>query len=128
MSMTIIVLLVVALYTLQIFLQVFSRFGLDMRASMGNRDNSKNISVIAGRIERAKNNMLETLPVFIALALLTIIKDENSNMAMIGALVFLIARIIYVPAYISGIPVIRSLIWMAGIGGLMIMAIPLVKF
>lgn len=128
MSMTIIVLLVVALYTLQIFLQVFSRFGLDMRASMGNRDNSKNISVIAGRIERAKNNMLETLPVFIALALLTIIKDENSNMAMKGALVFLIARIIYVPAYISGIPVIRSLIWMVGIGGLMIMAIPLVKF
>ena len=65
MSLTTIILLVLALYMVQIFLQETSRFGFDLWAIMGNRDHLPEMSIIAGRLERAKNNMLEALPFFL---------------------------------------------------------------
>jgi uncharacterized MAPEG superfamily protein len=43
-----------------------------------------------------------------------------------AALAFLIARILYVPAYVSGIPMLRSIVWLAGVASLVLMALPLI--
>jgi uncharacterized MAPEG superfamily protein len=43
-----------------------------------------------------------------------------------GAWVFLIARVLYVPIYMSGVSVVRTLTWAAGLAGLLMMAGPLV--
>ena len=125
MSLTTIILLVLALYMVQIFLQETSRFGFDLKGIVGNRDDPPELSVISGRLDRAKNNMQESLPIFLALALLALIKGIDGEVSR-AALLFLIARFLYVPAYVSGIPLLRSLIWLTGVAALFMMALPLI--
>ncbi|MCB1625648.1 MAG: MAPEG family protein [Pseudomonadales bacterium] len=126
MTLTTIILLVLALYVAQIFLQETSRFGFDLRGIVGNRDTQPEASVVAGRLDRAKNNMLESLPIFLALALLALVKGGDTSEAAHAALLFLVARIVYVPAYVSGIFMLRSLVWLVAIASLGLMALPLV--
>jgi len=126
MTLTTIILLVLVLYMAQIFFQETSRFGFDLWGIVGNRDNPPELSVIAGRLERAKNNMLEALPMFLALALLALVKGGDTSEATLGATIFLVARVVYVPAYVSGIPLLRSLIWLVGVASLVMMALPLI--
>jgi uncharacterized MAPEG superfamily protein len=108
----------------QLFLQETSRFGFDLWSIMGNRDNQPKLSVVAGRLDRAKNNMLEALPMFLGLALLALVKGGDTSEVAHAASIFLIARVVYVPAYVSGVPVLRSLVWLAGVAGLVMMALP----
>lgn len=122
MSLTTIVLLVLMLYVAQIFLQETSRFGFDLRGIVGNRDNLPEMSIVAGRLDRAKNNLLESLPIFLALALLALVKGGDMREAAHAALVFFVARVAYVPAYLSGVPLLRSLIWLVAMAGLLAMA------
>jgi uncharacterized MAPEG superfamily protein len=70
--------------------------------------------------------MQESLPIFIALALLALVKGGDTTATAHAALIFFIARVAYVPAYISGVPMLRSLVWLAGIAGLVMMALPLI--
>jgi hypothetical protein len=62
MTLTTTILLVLALYLVQIFPQETSRFRLDLWRIMGNRDHPPEMSVIAGGLDRAKNNMQQALP------------------------------------------------------------------
>jgi uncharacterized MAPEG superfamily protein len=126
MTLTTIILLVLVLYMVQIFLQETSRFGFDLWGIVGNRDNPPKMSVVAGRLDRAKNNMREALPVFLALALLALVKGGNTNEVTHAASIFLIARVVYVPAYVSGVPMLRSLVWLVGVASLIMMALPLI--
>ena len=98
-----------------------------MRGIVGNRDDPPEMSIVAARLDRAKNNMLEALPIFLALALLAMVTDHDSRAVRSAALVFLVARVVYVPAYLSGIPMFRSLVWLIGTVGLAMMAWPLVQ-
>jgi uncharacterized MAPEG superfamily protein len=126
MALTSIILLVLALYMVQLFLQETSRFGFDLRGILGSRDALPAMSVVAARLDRAKNNMREALPIFLALALLALIRGGDTSKVAHAALLFLIARIVYVPAYVSGIPMLRSLVWLVGVAGLVMMALPLI--
>jgi uncharacterized MAPEG superfamily protein len=126
MTLTTIILLVLGLYMLQIFLQETSRFGFDLWGILGNRDNPPEMSVVAGRLNRAKNNMLEALPVFLSLAVMALVKGGDPGTVTHAAMVFLIARVVYVPAYVSGVPILRSIVWLVGVGSLAVMALTLV--
>jgi uncharacterized MAPEG superfamily protein len=126
MTLTAIILLVLGLYLLQIFLQETSRFGFDLWGIVGNRDSPPEMSVVAGRLNRAKNNMLEALPVFLSLAVMALVKGGDTGTVTHAAMVFLVARVAYVPAYVSGIPILRSIMWLVGLGSLAVMALTLV--
>ena len=126
MTLTTIILAVLALYVVQLFLQETSRFGFDLWGIVGNRDNAPEMTVLACRLDRAKNNMLEALPMFLTLAVLAVAKGRDTSGMTHAALVFLIVRVVYVPAYVSGIPILRSLIWLMGMGCLMMMALLLI--
>jgi len=126
MTLTTIILLVLALYMVQLFLQETSRFGFDLRGIVSNRDNLSEMSVIADRLDRAKNNMLEALPIFLALALLALVKGGDTSGVTKAASVFLVARVTYVPAYGSGVPMLRSLVWLVGVASLFVMALYLI--
>ncbi|MGA7297570.1 MAG: MAPEG family protein [Rhodanobacteraceae bacterium] len=128
MTLTVTILLVLALYMIQIFLQEVSRFGFDFWGIVGNRDNPPVKSVVASRLDRAKNNMLEALPVFLSLALLALMKGGDTSAVAHAATIFLIARILYVPAYVSGVPLLRSIIWLVGVASLAMMAVPLLQW
>lgn len=129
--MVLIVLLVLALYVVQTLLP--DRFrepapagatgGLS-ESPLGPRDHPKPLTTIGGRASRALSNMQEALPVFLALALLNLILGTAAALAITGGWVFFIARLLYVPAYLSGIPVLRTLIWVGGWVGLVMLLIP----
>lgn len=88
-------------------------------------ENRVSKSVLAGRLLRALNNLLETYPAFIALAVALALTGKTGGIAATGAVIWLVARVVYVLIYAAGIPVVRTLVWFASIVGLAMMAIRL---
>lgn len=128
--MVLLILLVLALFVLQTLLP--NRFrarpasgGSSVLAeALGPRDDQPPLTRIGGRAERALANIQEALPVFLTLALLNLILGTG-DMATTGATVFLVARVLYVPAYLAGTIGVRTLIWIASVVGLVMMLIPI---
>jgi len=89
------------------------------------RDTQPPMPLIGARAERALVNMHEALPVFLTLGLLHVFRNAESSLAIQGAWVFLLARALYVPAYLSGIFGLRSALWMASWVGLVLMIVDL---
>ncbi|CAD7042621.1 membrane protein [Pseudorhizobium endolithicum] len=75
----------------------------------------------AGRARRASSNYQETYPAFIGLLLGLAFFGDPSGVGVAGAWTWLIARIVYIPLYLAGIPYIRSLAWLVSIVGLVVM-------
>jgi uncharacterized MAPEG superfamily protein len=129
--MVLIILLVLALFVLQTFLPGLFRQSPGPGDStlipeiLGNRDHVRPLSVVGQRAARALGNLQEALPVFLALALLNLIVGTAAAMALTGAWIFLAARVVYLPVYMGGIPVLRTLVWTGGWVGLVMMLIPL---
>ncbi|PZN97838.1 MAG: hypothetical protein DCF30_15615 [Hyphomicrobiales bacterium] len=78
--------------------------------------------VFAGRADRALRNFQETFPAFCVLALLLIVLQRADGAGFAGALLWLAARIVYLPLYVSGVPYLRTLVWLAAAFGLLLMA------
>ena len=74
------------------------------------------------RARRAANNMLESLPAFLVLAVLGMMDDAA---VMEAATIWLALRIIYVPLYIAGTNIWRTLVWGASAICLIMMAVAL---
>ena len=89
----------------------------------GPRDTHFEVTGLGGRMVRAHRNLLEILPQFVAAIFIVHAADANASLAAIGAWVFVISRILYVPAYGFGPPGLRSVFWQGGqIGILIILA------
>jgi uncharacterized MAPEG superfamily protein len=129
--MVLVILLVLALFFVQTLLP--SRFRAApapgdpgaLAESLGNRDHQRPLTVVGERAARALGNMQEALPVFLALALMDMIAAPGAGLAVTGAWVFLIARVLYVAIYLAGVPVVRTMCWVAGLVGLGMMVAPL---
>ena len=92
----------------------------------GPRDEErKPSSALAGRAERALRNFQETYPPFIGLALALVVSGQAGGLGATGSLVWIFARIAYIPLYMLGIPYIRSLVWVGSVVGLVMMLIEL---
>ena len=121
--MTLWILLALGLYVLQTLLPPLFRYMLradpQFLAPLGPRDDPPEIGVYGARSERALRNAGEAMVPFVPLALL----GHGVESALLGAQIFVICRIAYVPAYVLGIPVLRSLIWTVSVVGLILMAV-----
>ncbi|TPW27966.1 MAPEG family protein [Pararhizobium mangrovi] len=84
------------------------------------------LSKEAGRADRALRNYLETWPAFIALALAVVVAGVAGGLTATGAWIWFVARIVYLPLYVLGVPYVRSIAWAASIVGLVLMLIPLI--
>jgi uncharacterized MAPEG superfamily protein len=82
-------------------------------------------SVVARRLYRALKNLLETYPAFIALVVALAVTGKTGGLAATGAGLWLAARVIYVLIYAAGVPVVRTVVWLASIVGLILMLIRL---
>jgi uncharacterized MAPEG superfamily protein len=100
------------------FLLAKGAAGARLRTALGPRDEQPPLSPLGGRAQRAVANMQEALPVFLTLALLHVLQRSAGDLPKNGAAIFVIARAVYVPAYLSGIPGLRSAVWMASWVGL----------
>jgi len=65
----------------------------------------------AGRLARALSNFSETFPLFAALVLAVVMAGKSSQLSEWGAGLYLGARVLYLPLYAFGVPLIRSLVW-----------------
>lgn len=95
-----------------------------IRWGMGTRDGGDlDRGAVAGRIDRALRNFLETLPLFILALILMREMGVSNGLTTTGALLYVVARALYLPIYASGVPVIRSLIWgVATVGPILMLA------
>ena len=62
---------------------------------------------------------------FVALAAGLLFTGETSGLALIGAIIWFVGRIVYYPLYLAGIPYIRSLVWTGSMVGLGLMFLAL---
>jgi uncharacterized MAPEG superfamily protein len=76
------------------------------------RDETKApLTGVAGRAERALRNYLETFAYFAAVVLLAQGAGVHTPVTVWGAIAYVLGRIVYLPLYLSGVPLIRSLFW-----------------
>jgi uncharacterized MAPEG superfamily protein len=95
---------------------------LGYRWTASPRDETRPLIGIAGRFNRALQNFLETFPLFAAAVLIAHIAGRHNWMTEWGAVAYLCARVVYVPLYALGVPIVRSLVWnVAAIGIIMIL-------
>jgi len=81
------------------------------------------LSVMGGRASRASINLQESLPAFLALALLSM----QLSVDVTGlAFWWLILRVGHLIAYISGIALVRTLLWLGSLATLIMMALALI--
>jgi uncharacterized MAPEG superfamily protein len=73
-----------------------------------------------GRAERALRNFQETWPVYIVLVLLAHLAQPGEALVFWGALVWITARLVYLPLYLFGVFMLRSAVWMVSLIGLLI--------
>ena len=87
--------------------------------NMGARDEKMPpLNPLAGRLLRAQANLYETLPLFIAALLGAAYLDRLGWKTEVGASLYFIGRLVYLPLYAAGIPKVRTLIWSASLVGL----------
>ncbi|WP_299921099.1 MAPEG family protein [uncultured Pelagimonas sp.] len=99
-----------ALYALAANLQVGTRY------TMGARDEPRQISGKAGRLQRAMNNHFEALILFAIAVMVITYSDKATTLTGALALLFLLSRVAYLPAYFWGLTPWRTIIWFVGFG------------
>jgi uncharacterized MAPEG superfamily protein len=85
------------------------------------RDEAKPDGPLLGRSERALKNFQETWLVFVVLALIAHLALPGDPLLFWGAIVWFASRIAYLPLYLFGVFMIRSLVWNVSLVGLLIM-------
>ncbi len=78
--------------------------------------------VLLPRATRAIGNYVENLGPFIALDLGLIVTQHTGGM---GAAIWVLARAVYIPLYLSGVSYLRTLCWLISASGLMMMLLRL---
>ena len=125
--MLLIVFLVLLLLLVQVFLPGrYLAQQVGNEAQMGPRDDLPEPTQELARSRRALANLQETLPMFLTLAILSIVLGEQGWLSLAGAGIYLVARTAHVVCYMRGLSPWRSLCFLGGLIGTAIMVVPLV--
>ena len=73
---------------------------------------------IVGRLARAQANFFETFPIAAAAILIVTAASLEDRWTALGAMIWLGARIVYLPLYAFGVPMIRTLIFLISLVGI----------
>jgi uncharacterized MAPEG superfamily protein len=76
---------------------------------------------LTARVQRAQANLFETLPLFIGAVLIAHLAGIHSERTVFACWLYLGARIVYLPLYAFGVPLLRTLVWAVSIWGLIIL-------
>jgi len=103
----------------------FNKVGL--MALVGNREGMPELTGWGGRATRAHRNMLENLVLFAALVLVAVTAGKTNDMTLLGAQLFIWARLAYAVIYVAGIIWLRTAAWAVSMAGLIVIFAQLVK-
>jgi len=81
---------------------------------------------MTGRTIRAQANFAETFPIAIVALLGVVLAGRTSAITALGGWIWLGARVVYLPLYAAGIPVIRTIVWTISMAGLAMVLWPLI--
>ncbi len=95
---------------------------------LGARDNLEITNVFFGRAKRCMQNMIEAIVVFAPLILVAFAANRFNDMTALGAAIFFFSRLAYIPLYVLGVPVLRTLAFFGGLAGTIIVALQVVPF
>ena len=124
-----VIFLVLALAFIQAFLPgayLAKQVGPAMQ--MGPRDKLPPPTPELSRAQNALRNLHETLPIFLTLAILSVVLGEAGWMTLLGAWTFLAGRIGHVVCYLRALSPWRSIAFTAAFVGLILMALPLLPY
>ena len=92
----------------------------------GNREAMPEIKGWGGRAARAHRNMVENLVLFAILVLVAVVAGKTNAMTLLGAQIFLGARIVYAVVYIAGVLWLRTAVWGVSVVGLAMIFLQLI--
>lgn len=121
--MTTLIIAALALALVQIWLLPMALNLANFSYLLSNRDREIEGSVTTQRVKRAANNLQESLPAFLALALLAVYQQVDVSTL---ASTWLVLRVAYLLCYTFGITYIRSAMWIGSTLCLIMMALALV--
>jgi len=78
---------------------------------------------LAGRIDRAFYNFMETFPLFAALILVCNSMGVHNSLTLWGAGLYFWARLAYLPVYMAGIKMLRTIIWFVSVAGMVLLVL-----
>jgi uncharacterized MAPEG superfamily protein len=80
---------------------------------------------VAGRLDRALRNFLETFALFAAVVLVAHATGTHGALTEWGARLYFWGRVVYVPLYAAGVPLVRSLAWNVPTMGILLVVVAL---
>jgi uncharacterized MAPEG superfamily protein len=96
------------------------------RWAAGPRDEPRpQLTGIAGRLELALGNFVETFPLFAAAVFLAHAAGRHDWMTIFGSQLYFWARVAYVPLYVFGVVLVRSLAWNVATLGIVLILVSL---
>ena len=90
---------------------------------LGPRDEPRPVGVVAGRLDRALRNFLETFPLFAAALVAADLAGKLGPLTLYGSALYVIARALFVPIYAAGLSVVRTLVWAASMVGIVMILV-----
>ena len=87
----------------------------------GARDEQRQPAGVPGRLHRAMNNHFEGLILFTIAVVVVVLGEASSTVTQYAAWTYLIARILYVPAYAAGVFMVRSVVFSVGFTATLVM-------
>ncbi len=116
----------VALTFVQVLVAVAGASGqFDLATLASNREGLPALTGWAGQAQRAHHNMLENLPLFIALVLIAQIASRTNATTALGAQLFFWGRLAHAIIYVAGVPWLRTLAWLVSVIGLILIFLQL---
>jgi len=92
----------------------------DPKWVLGPQDDKVQLGPLAARLDRAFRNFMETFPLFAAAVVAADLVGKLGALTFWGSGLYVAARALYVPLYAFGVPVARTVVWIIGSFGLLL--------
>ena len=103
----------------------FTTFQHGLAYGLSPRDEKKEVTGIGGRVQRAFSNYMQTFPFFAAAVLTAHVAGRHGWLTVWGAQLYFWARLVFVPFYAAGIPVVRTIAFLVAVAGIVMILLAL---
>lgn len=93
-----------------------------LKAMIGNREGLPPLEGWGGRLVRAHHNLMDNLVIYGAVVLTAHAADVSNPETVLGAQIFLVSRLVHASVYTVGLSVIRTVAYLGGAGGTILIA------